>query len=125
VTNMTKEYSQYMLETGVAYREDVDEVMEVIREVDEELRNDPEFKDIILKPIEVMGLDKFADSALVIKSRITTKPLKQWSTAREFNRRLKKRFDKMDIEIPFPHVTLYMGQDKEGHSAPLNVSMEK
>jgi small-conductance mechanosensitive channel len=113
VTNMTKEYSRYVFDIGVAYREDVDEVIEVVKEVD------------ILEPIEILGLDQFADSAVIIKARTTTKPIRQWYIGREFNRRLKKKFDERDIEIPFPHVTLYMGKDKKGESAPLNISMEK
>lgn len=125
VTNMTKEYSRYVFEIGVAYREDVDEVIEVIKEVDEELRQDPQYKDDILNPIEILGLDKFADSAIVIKARTTTKPIRQWSVGREFNRRLKKRFDEKDIEIPFPHVTLYMGEDKKGDAAPMRVLMKE
>jgi small conductance mechanosensitive channel len=123
VTNMTKEYSQYVFDIGVAYREDVDEVIEVIKTVDEGLRNDPEFADDILDPIEVFGLDQFADSAIIIKARTKTKPIKQWRIGREFNRRLKKAFDEKNIEIPFPHVTLYMGQDKSGGAPPMNVSV--
>lgn len=123
VTNMTKEYSRYVFDIGVAYREDVDEVIEVIKEVDEGLRKDPAYKDDILEPIEVLGLDQFADSALIIKARTTTKPIKQWYVAREFNRRLKKKFNERDIEIPFPHITLYMGQDKQGQAPPLHVAM--
>lgn len=123
VTNMTKEYSRYVFDIGVAYREDVDEVIEVIKEVDEDLRKDPAYKDDILEPIEVLGLDQFADSALIIKARTTTKPIKQWYVAREFNLRLKKKFNERDIEIPFPHITLYMGQDKQGQSPPLHVAM--
>jgi small-conductance mechanosensitive channel len=103
VTNMTKDFSRYLFEIGVAYREDVDEVIDVIKEVDGDLRKDPDFKEDILEPIEIFGLDKFADSALIIKARTTTKPLKQWRIAREFNRRLKKKFDELGIEIPFPH----------------------
>ena len=124
VTNMTKEYSRYVFDIGVAYREDVDEVIHVIKEVDEELRNDSAYKDDILEPLEVLGLDQFADSAIIIKARTTTKPIKQWYVAREFNRRLKKKFDEKDIEIPFPHITLYMGQDKQGQSPPVHVSLE-
>jgi small conductance mechanosensitive channel len=124
VTNMTKEYSRYVFDIGVAYREDVDEVIKVIKEVDEDLRGDPELGPEILEPIEILGLDQFADSAVIIKARTKTKPIKQWSVAREFNRRLKKRFDEKDIEIPFPHVTLYMGQGKEGEAAPMNVNMQ-
>jgi len=125
VTNMTKEYSRYVFDIGVAYREDVDEVSAVIREVDEDLRNDPDFCQDILEPIEVFGLDQFGDSALIIKARVKTKPIKQWRVAREFNRRLKKKFDERDIEIPFPHVTLYMGEGKQGEAPPMRVTMKQ
>ncbi|PKN63510.1 MAG: mechanosensitive ion channel family protein [Deltaproteobacteria bacterium HGW-Deltaproteobacteria-15] len=125
VTNMTKDYSRYVFNIGVAYREDVDEVMEVIKLIDEGLRNDPEFKDDILQPLEVMGVDQFADSAVIIKARTTTKPIKQWRIGREFNRRLKKKFDELGIEIPYPHLTLYMGSDKEGASPPLRVALNE
>jgi small conductance mechanosensitive channel len=124
VTNMTKDYSRYVFDIGVAYREDVDEVVKVIQQVDEELRNDPKFGPDILEPVEILGLDRFADSAIIIKARTKTRPIKQWSVGREFNRRLKKRFDELDIEIPFPHLTLYMGQDKSGQAPPLNIGME-
>lgn len=119
VTNMTKEFSFYLFEFGVAYREDVDKVIAVIKQVDEDIRNDEDFKYEILEPIEILGLDKFADSAIIIKARIKTLPIKQWHVGREFNRRIKKAFDEMDIEIPFPHLTLYMGQDKSGDAPPL------
>jgi len=125
ITNMTKEYSRYVFDIGVAYREDVDEVIEVVKEVDAELRNDPAFKDDILEPIEILGLDQFGNSAIIIKARTKTKPIRQWAVGREFNRRLKKKFDEKDIEIPFPHITLYMGQDKKGEAPSLNVAMKQ
>jgi len=125
VTNMTKEYSRYVFDIGVAYREDVDEVIDVVKQVDEELRSDAEYANDILEPIEILGLDQFANSAVIIKARTKTKPIRQWAVGREFNRRLKKRFDEKDIEIPFPHVTLYMGQDKKGEAPPLNVNTKK
>ena len=121
VTNMTKEYSRYVFNIGVAYREDVDEVCEVVRQVDEDLRSDPKFSPDILEPLEILGLDQFGDSAMIIKARIKTRPIKQWNIAREFNRRLKRAFDAHDIEIPFPHVTVYPGQNKDGTAPPLNV----
>ncbi|MCJ7812831.1 mechanosensitive ion channel family protein, partial [bacterium] len=107
------------------YREDVDEVIKVIEQIDETLRNDPEFMDDILEPIEILGLDQFADSAIIIKARTKTKPIKQWRIGREFNRRLKHKFDELNIEIPFPHVTFYMGEDKQSKSASLNVAIKK
>jgi small conductance mechanosensitive channel len=123
VSNMTKEFSFYLFETGVAYREDVDEVISVLKQVDEALRSDPDFADHILEPLEVFGIDKFADSAVVIKSRVKTKPIQQWRVGREFNARLKKRFDELGIEIPFPHLTLYMGQDKHGNAPAMAVRL--
>ncbi len=119
VTNMTKEYSRYVFEVGVAYREDVDEVMAVLKEIGESLQKDPEFEDDILEPLEILGVDKFDDSAVVIKARITTKPIKQWRVGREFNRRMKKVFDERNIEIPFPHRTVYWGEPKTGQPPPL------
>ncbi len=124
VTNMTKEYSRYVFDIGVAYREDVDEIMRIIKEIDEEMRSDPEFKDDIIEPIEVLGVDRFANSAVIIKARTTTLPIKQWRVAREFNRRIKKRFDELKIEIPFPHLTLYMGEGKDGKAPPLHIVKE-
>ena len=123
VTNMTKEYSHYVFNIGVAYREDVDEVMDVIRQVGEEMQNDPEYGKEILEPVEVLGLDEFADSAIIIKARVKTVPIKQWRVGREFNRRLKIQFDKLNIEIPFPHMTLYMGEGKDGSAPSVKVAM--
>lgn len=123
VTNMTKDYSRYVFDVGVAYRENVDEVIEVIRAVDEGMRADPGYRDDILEPIDVLGLDRFADSAVVIRARTKTRPMQQWRVGREFNRRLKQEFDARGIEIPFPHVTLYMGKDKAGGAPPLHVDL--
>jgi moderate conductance mechanosensitive channel len=124
VTNMTKDFSRYVFDVSVAYREDVDQVIEVIKEIDEGMRQDPAFCDDILEPIEILGLDRFADSAIIVRARTKTKPIKQWFVGREFNKRLKKRFDELGIEIPFPHTTLYMGQDKDGSAPPMRVRVE-
>lgn len=121
VRNMTKDFSRYVFDIGVSYSEDVDEVMEVIREVDKELRADPEYARRMLEPIEILGLDRFEDSAVIIRARTKTVPTEQWNVGREFNRRLKKAFDEHGIEMPFPHRTLYMGVDKDGKSPPLNI----
>ena len=125
VSNMTKEFSNYVFDIGVAYRENVDDVIKVLKEIDEEIRQDPEFKNDILSPLEVMGLDSFGDSAVIIKARTKTKPIQQWRIGREFNRRIKIKFDELGIEIPFPHQTIYFGKDKAGKSPALNVEMEK
>jgi small conductance mechanosensitive channel len=125
VTNMTKEYSRYVLDVGVAYREDVDEVIGILQEIDAEMRADPEYSDDMLEPIEILGLDRFADSAIVVRARLKTKPIRQWRVGREFNRRMKKLFDVRGIEIPFPHRTLYWGMPKAAPQEPVRVSMDE
>ena len=110
VTNMTKEYSRAVLDIGVAYKESVDEVMRVMKEVGDGMSSDSEFGGRIIEPVEILGLDSFGNSSVNIRARITTKPLEQWNVAREYRRRLKNTFDEKGIEIPFPHVTLYMGE---------------
>ena len=110
LTNMTKEFSRAVLEIGVAYKENIDEVMQVMKDVAGEMADDPDFSDRILRPMEMSGLDSFGDSSVNIKARIDTRPCEQWNVAREYRRRLKKAFDEKGIEIPFPHVTLYAGE---------------
>ena len=112
VTNMTKVYSRYVLDVGVAYREDVDTVMEILRKVDADMRQDLRYGYNMLEPIEIWGVDRFADSAVYVRARLKTRPGKQWEVGREFNRRMKKVFDERGIEIPFPHRTLYWGGSK-------------
>ena len=110
LANMTKEWSAYVMDIGVAYKEDTDRVAEVMREVGEDLQQDPQMGRKILEPIEILGVDAFEESEVVIKARIKTQPIEQWSVGREYRRRLKKAFDRENIEIPFPHRTLYMGE---------------
>jgi small-conductance mechanosensitive channel len=124
VTNLTKDYSNFVFDIPVAYRENVDEVVKVIKEVDEKLRSDPAFMHDIIAPIEVMGLGRFAESAVIIRARTTTRPIKQWGVAREFNARLKKAFETKKIEIPFRHLTVYMGEDRTGNAPPLHVACQ-
>lgn len=124
VSNLTKDFSYYLLNVGIAYREDPDEVIGYLREIDEEMREDDDFKDLILEPIEILGVDQFADSAIIIKARIKTIPIKQWTVGREYNRRMKYKFDKHGIEIPFPHQTIYFGEDKQGSAPPVHIDMQ-
>ena len=125
VTNMTKDYSFYVFDIGVAFREDVDKVIEIINQIDEEMRKDANFSVDILDPIEIFGLDSFSDSGIIIKARIKTRPIRQWAVGREFNKRIKKAFDEQGIEIPFPHRTVYFGVDKKGAAPPLHLNIDK
>jgi small-conductance mechanosensitive channel len=108
VTNMTKDYSRAVIVAGVAYKEDYDRVVEVLKAISQEMRDETAWKPIILDDLEVWGLDQFGESAVTIKCRIMCTPFGRWSVLREFNRRMKARFDDLGIEIPFPHRKLVM-----------------
>jgi small-conductance mechanosensitive channel len=127
VTNLTKEYSYYLFEIGIAYRESVDNVMAVLRDLGTEYEADPVFGPLIMAPLDIQGVDSLGDSAVVIRARYKTHPVQQWRVGREFNRRIKNRFDELGIEIPFPHTTIYFGEDKNGDAPPLRhtVATEK
>ena len=125
VTNMTHGWSRALFEIGVAYKEDADYVMGVLLELARELRADTEFGPLILDEPEMLGVDGFGDSAIKIKFILKTRPLKQWKVKRELLRRIKRRFDELGIEIPFPHRTVYHrhpgpaghAADAEAHAA--------
>jgi small-conductance mechanosensitive channel len=103
VSNMTKDFAFAVFDIGVAYGEDTDRVVEVLRALGAEMRSEPRWANVIREPLEVMGVDRFMDSAVVIRCRFRTNPGSQWAVSREFNRRYKKRFDAVGIEIPFPY----------------------
>lgn len=109
LANMTKGWSGYVIDVGVAYKEDTDHVIDIMKEVAEDLRQDTRFAALILEPIEIFGVDDFKESEVTIKARLKTVPIQQWTVGREYRRRLKKAFDEHGIEIPFPHRSLYMG----------------
>jgi len=113
VVNFTRDYAQALFDIGVAYKENVDQVIQVIKEVGSQMRADTHFGKLILADLEMFGVDDFGDSQVTIKFRIKTLPIKQWEVSREFKRRLKNRFDELGIEIPFPHRTLYWGAGQE------------
>lgn len=114
VINMTRGFSNAVMDIGVAYRENVDEVMTVMRQVAVDLQKDPAFELKILAELEIAGVESLADSAVVIRCRFRTLPLEQWGVKREYLRRVKAAFDEHGIEIPYPHMTVYAGQDREG-----------
>jgi small-conductance mechanosensitive channel len=121
LSNMTMGWSAYVLDVGVAYKEDTDAVVAVMEEVARGLARDPAYAAAILDPLEVFGVDDFGDSAVTIKARIKTRPIEQWRVGREYRRRLKKAFDSRGIEIPFPHHALYAGEA----SKPLRILVEQ
>ncbi|MEX2632932.1 MAG: mechanosensitive ion channel family protein [Balneolales bacterium] len=116
MSNVTKDWSAAVFDIGVAYKENVGNVIHIMKHVGDQLQATPEYKEMIIEPIEVFGLDAFDENALVIKARIKTMPGSQWGVGREYRKRLKSAFDDQNIEIPYPHRTLIW--DEENKSQP-------
>lgn len=121
ISNMTKGWSAVRFDIGVAYKENLAKVMEVMQQVGDEMYAEDEYKSNMLASVEVSGLNNFGDSALEIRARIRTRPGKQWGIGREYRKRLKEAFDTHNIEIPFPHQTIYWGDNMD----PLKLNVTK
>ncbi len=119
LSNLTNDWSAYVFDIGVAYKENTDKVIEVMSKVGSEMKQDEILGPFMLEEPEIFGVDKFDSSAVIIKGRIRTKPIRQWQVGREYLRRIKLAFDNAGIEIPFPHQTLYFGEA----SKPIEVAL--
>lgn len=125
VANMTHSWSRAVFDVAVSYRENVDRVIEELTALAQELRRDPQFGRLILEDVTMLGVDRLDDSSVVIKFFVKTKPLQQWTVKRELLRRIKNRFDELDIEIPFPQRTLHIREERrEPSPVPLTRSRE-
>ena len=116
VINYTKDFSNMMVYVGISYRENVDEVMKVIEDLGREMAEDPTLGADITGPMEAQGVQEFSDSAVIIRAKMRVSPGTQWGMKREFNHRMKNRFDELGIEIPFPQQAITFGEDKKGNA---------
>jgi len=121
VTNLSREFSCAVMDIGVGYREDLGQVFATILDTARTLQQDPDFGPRILEPLELAGVENWADSAVVIRCRFKVRTLEQWPVRREFLRRLKVAFDAAGIEIPYPQVTFHAAANREPASLPLQV----
>ena len=112
VTNYTRDYAYAIADIGVAYKENIDNVLKVVENIAENELKSGFYGQYIIGNIEVLGLNSFGDSAINLKFRIKTKPQHQWEVSREFNRLIKNKFDELNIEIPFPQRTVHIETDK-------------
>lgn len=125
VTNFMRGFSYALFDMRVAYRENTEEAKQAMFDAFAELRADPEHQRSIIDDFEWLGVDAFGASEVVLRARIKTLPGKQWGIKRAYNAIVKRIFDERDIEIPFPHQTLYFGADKSGKAPPLHMVREE
>lgn len=124
VSNFMREFAYHLGEYGVAYRENTDQVIVHLREAFAELMTDPEQRvKLLTEELEVDGVTALADSSVNIRVRIKTLPGMQFGVGRAYNRLVKQHLDAASIEIPFPHMTIYFGQDKDGSAPPAPLKM--
>ncbi len=113
VSNLSKEWSRSVLDIGISYEENVDQVMDLLIEIGKELGSEEHYRDAILEPLQILGVERFGESELVIRMMVKTAPLKQWDVGRELRRRIKNRFDEKGIRIPFSHRVLFRGEPEK------------
>ena len=121
VTNQTRDFAFAVIDVNVDYREDTDHVAETLRQIATEMRQDPRWRSVIRDDLDVMGVDRLADSGVVMRVRLKTEPSQRWAVGREMNRRIKRRFDELGIEIPYPHQKLVLEEKhpaQPGNTAP-------
>jgi len=106
VSNLSKEWSRSVLDIGISYGEDIDRVIDLLSQIGKELGAEEPYKSAILEPLQILGVEQFGESQLVIRMMVKTAPLKQWDVGRELRKRIRKRFDEQGIQIPFPHRVL-------------------
>ncbi len=120
VSNYMRDFAYHVGEYGISYRENVDHAIVHLRAAFDELQAG-KYGPEILEPVTVAGVSSLADSSVNIRVMIKTSPGNQWAIGREYNKLVKQHFDAAGIEIPFPHMTMYFGQDKDGGAPPANV----
>jgi len=99
VTNMTRDFGFAVLDVVVAYGEDTDRVADALRQIATEVRAEAKCAPQIRDDIEIMGVDKMTDTGVTIRARIKTDPAARWAVGREFNRRIRQRFEELGIEM--------------------------
>ncbi|MDO9351565.1 MAG: mechanosensitive ion channel family protein [Deltaproteobacteria bacterium] len=114
VSNFSKEWSRSVLDLGISYRDDIDQIVDLLIQIGKEMKSEEPYKSAILEPLQVLGVEKFDESQMVIRMMVKTAPLKQWEVGRELRRRIKIRFDEKGIQLPFPHRVLIWGEPKKG-----------
>ena len=113
VSNFSKEWSRSVLDLGISYRDDIDQIVDLLIQIGKEMGSEEPYKSAILEPLQVLGVEKFDESQMVIRMMVKTVPLKQWDVGRELRRRIKIRFDENGIQLPFPHRVLIWGEPQQ------------
>ncbi|HEY9379992.1 MAG TPA: mechanosensitive ion channel family protein [Burkholderiales bacterium] len=117
VANLTREFAFAVIDVRVAYGENIDRAIAVIKDVARELREDPVFSLLILEELEMAGVERLEESAAIVRCRFKTMPIQQWNVRREYHRRLINRFGEVGIEFPYPRRIVHQGDESDASTA--------
>ncbi len=124
VSNFMRSFAYFVCDMGVAYRENTDEVRKAMMDAFDELAKDKTMASDFLGTMDWMGVTSFGDNAVNVRTRLKVAPGKQWGIGRAYNAIVKRIFDERGIEMPFPHRTLYFGEDKDGNAPAARVAVD-
>lgn len=124
VSNHMRDFSYHLGEYTVSHRESVDDAMQHLRNAFAELMTDEVLAPEILEEISIPGVTAVNEKGVTIRVLIKTRPGMQWAVQRGYNRLVKQHFHAAGIELPYPHMVVYFGQDKQGEAPPVRVAME-
>jgi small conductance mechanosensitive channel len=113
LANRSKDFAYYVIDLGIEYDADVDQVIALVKDAGRDLQADPAWAPSILEPVEVLGVDAFAPSAVTLKMRIKTVPLKQWDVGRELRRRIKIQMDRAGVRLPYPQLQVHVPRERQ------------
>jgi small conductance mechanosensitive channel len=108
VANFSLHWSRADLKIPVHYNADIDRMLDLTRQVGQDLQNDPDWQELILEEPQILGVDDFGDSSVTIRVWIKTQPMKQWDVSREYRRRFKRAMRDTDTTIPFPQREVWL-----------------
>ena len=123
VANFSKDFAYYVADLGVAYRENVDDVKQLMQDAFDEMKEGP-VADNLISGFDMWGVNELGDSAVVVRGRVMTKPGTQWGVGRAYREIVKRMADERGIEIPFPHMTVWFGEDRKGKAPPIHVAQD-
>ena len=102
VINMTKDWSRVNWTLKIYWNAEVRKAIEVIQQVGEQMFSEPQWQEIVLEPVDILGVDELSHDGIVIRLLIKTQPRQQWLVGREFRLRVKQALDEAKISLGVP-----------------------
>ncbi len=100
LANRTQEYSYYLFNLNISYKDDTDMVLGLLQDVAVEVASEEPYASAVMEGLEILGVDQLGETSVNLKARIKTVPGKQWEVGREINRRVRRKFQEAGMDFP-------------------------